>query len=282
MALVAEFAPAKVNLCLHVTGRRDDGYHLLDSLVVFAGVGDRITLLPGKGLTLKLSGPESGDLAAEPDNMVLRAARAMRATGAEIRLWKALPVASGIGGGSADAAATLRAVARLSGRPLPDAGKVLALGADVPVCLAGGPVLMQGVGELLTPLPELPDFWVVLANPRLPVATPQVFAALAARDNPPLPGLPAAALRSAEAFAAWLARETRNDLAAAARQVAPVLAQVEAALAAVPGCLLARMSGSGATHFGLFADKAGARSAARILEGAHPGWWVVAAPVLAG
>jgi 4-diphosphocytidyl-2-C-methyl-D-erythritol kinase len=281
LGLLAEFAPAKVNLCLHVTGRREDGYHLLDSLVVFAGVGDRITLLPGNGLTLRLSGPEAGALTAEPDNLVLRAARAMGAAGAEIRLWKGLPVSSGIGGGSADAAATLRAIALLSGRPLPEAGAVLALGADVPVCLAGRPVRMQGVGEVLTPLPALPPLWMVLANPRLPVATPQVFAALTARDNPSLPGLPAAALRSANAFATWLATETRNDLAAAACQIAPVLAQVEASLASMPGCLLARMSGSGATHFGLFAGPDQARLAARQLGDAHPSWWVAAAPVLA-
>lgn len=280
LGLVAEFAPAKVNLCLHVTGRREDGYHLLDSLVVFAGVGDRISLLPGRGLTLRLSGPESGALTAEPDNLVLRAARAMAARGAEIRLWKGLPVASGIGGGSADAAATLRAVARLSGQPLPEAGVVLALGADVPVCLMGCPVRMQGVGEVLTPLPALPPLWMVLVNPRLPVATPQVFSALTSRDNPPLPGLPAVALRSAETFAAWLARETRNDLAAAAGRIAPVLAEVEAALAATPGCLLARMSGSGATHFGLFAGPDQARSAARRLAADHRGWWVADAPVL--
>jgi 4-diphosphocytidyl-2-C-methyl-D-erythritol kinase len=278
--LVAEVAPAKVNLCLHVTGRRDDGYHLLDSLVVFAGVGDRITLLPGKRLTLLLSGPESGALTAEPDNLVLRAARAMGVAGAEIRLWKGLPVASGIGGGSADAAATLRAVARLTGQPLPDAGAVLALGADVPVCVMGRPVRMQGVGEVLTPLPALPPLWMVLANPRLPVATPQVFAALTSRENSPLPGLPAAALRSAAAFAGWLARETRNDLAAAAHQIAPVLATVEATLAETPGCLLARMSGSGATHFGLYSGPDQARAAARQLAARHPGWWVADAPVL--
>jgi 4-diphosphocytidyl-2-C-methyl-D-erythritol kinase len=280
LGLVAEFAPAKVNLCLHVTGRRTDGYHLLDSLVVFAGVGDRITLLPGKGLALRLSGPESGALIAEHDNLVLRAAQAMGVKGAEVRLWKGLPVASGIGGGSADAAATLRAVARLTGQPLPDPAAVLALGADVPVCLAGGPVRMQGVGEVLTPLPDLPPLWMVLVNPRLPVATPEVFSALTSRDNPPLPGMPAAALRSAKAFAGWLARETRNDLAAAAGRIAPVLAEVEAALAATPGCLLARMSGSGATHFGLFAGPGPARDAAGRLSESHRGWWIANAPVL--
>jgi 4-diphosphocytidyl-2-C-methyl-D-erythritol kinase len=279
-ALAFEFAPAKVNLCLHVTGRQADGYHLLDSLVVFAGVGDRVTVLPGKGLTLRLTGPESAALSVEPDNLVLRAARAMGVRHAALRLWKALPVASGIGGGSADAAATLRAVARLSGQPLPDAAAVLALGADVPVCLAGRPVRMQGVGEVLSPLPPLPPLWMVLVNPRVPVATPQVFAALARRDNTPVPGLPAAALRTARSLADWLAVHTRNDLAAPAQAVAPILSQVQSALTQAPGCLLARMSGSGGTHFGLFESEAAARSAALGLKAAHPGWWVAEAPVL--
>jgi 4-diphosphocytidyl-2-C-methyl-D-erythritol kinase len=199
---------------------------------------------------------------------------------AALTLWKALPVASGIGGGSADAAATLRAVARLTGQALPDPVGVLALGADVPVCLWGRPVRMQGVGEVLTPLPALPPLWMVLANPRVPVATPRVFAALTSRDNPSVPALPADALRSADAFATWLARETRNDLAAPARQLAPVLADVEAALAAMPGCLLARMSGSGATHFGLFAGPDQAGAAARHLAASHPDWWIAEAPVL--
>ena len=277
---VSEAAPAKVNLCLHVTGRRPDGYHMLDSLVVFAGVGDHVTASPGIGLTLRLDGPEAAALAVEPDNLILRAARAMGVADAALCLWKALPVASGIGGGSADAAATLRALVRMTGRPLPDAARVLMLGADVPVCLAGLPVRMQGVGEVLTPLPPLPPLWLVLANPRLPVATPQVFAALGSRDNAPVPELPASAFSSATAIAQWLARFTRNDLSAPARLVAPVLSQVEVALAALPGCLLARMSGSGATHFALFDQAETARNAARLLAAAHPGWWVADGPVL--
>lgn len=281
-SLASEFAPAKVNLCLHVTGRRADGYHLLDSLVVFAGIGDRVTVLPGRGLTLRLTGPESAALAVEPDNLVLRAARAMGVEQAEFRLWKALPVASGIGGGSADAAATLRVIGRFGSLPLPDAAAILALGADVPVCLAGRTARMQGVGEVLTPLPRLPPLWLVLANPRVPVATPQVFAALTHRDNAPVPHLPQSALRSASAVADWLARNTRNDLSASAHQVAPALSQVEAALAAQPGCLLARMSGSGGTHFGLFATAEAAGAAARRLAIAQPGWWVAPAPVLSG
>lgn len=279
-APVTETAPAKVNLCLHVTGRRSDGYHLLDSLVVFAGVGDRVAARDGRGLTLALEGPEAGSLAVEPDNLVLRAARAMGVDDAALGLTKNLPVASGIGGGSADAAAALRALARLTGRPLPDAAKVLSLGADVPVCLAGRPVRMQGVGEVLTPLLPLPRLWMVLVNPRVPVATPQVFAALTRRDNAPVPDLPAAALRSAKDLAEWLSLSTRNDLSSPAQSVAPVLSRVQAAVSEVPGCLLARMSGSGGTHFGLFDSEASAVAAAGRLTSAQPGWWVAQGPVL--
>jgi 4-diphosphocytidyl-2-C-methyl-D-erythritol kinase len=277
---VHEDAPAKINLCLHVTGRRADGYHLLDSLVVFAGIGDKVTASPAPALSLVIDGPEAGALSGDADNLVLRAARAMGVTAA-LTLWKALPVASGIGGGSADAAATLRALARIGGRDLPDLATVLSLGADVPACLAGRPLRMRGVGEDLAPLPPLPPLWVLLVNPRLPVATPQVFGALRERANPPVPELPSAALTSAAGLAAWLSRHTRNDLVGPARQVAPILADVQAALEAAPDCLLARMSGSGGTHFGLFASEAAASAAASQLARAQPGWWVADAPILA-
>ena len=277
---VADVAPAKINLCLHVTGRRADGYHLLDSLVVFAGVGDRVTVADGQGLTLHIVGPEAVQLAPDTDNLVLRAARTMAITDAALTLWKALPIASGIGGGSADAAATLRALSRWTGRPLPSAADVLALGADVPVCLAGEPARMTGIGDQLAPLPDLPNLWCVLVNPRVPVPTPQVFAALTSRQNPPLPDLPPDALLSAKAFAGWLAATTRNDLAAPALAVAPILALVQSALSATKGCLLARMSGSGGTHFGLFASCAEAKAAAESLHSTHPGWWTAAAPLL--
>ncbi len=269
-----EFAPAKVNLCLHVTGRRADGYYLLDSLVVFAGVGDRVSALPDSGLSLRVTGPEASALGTEPDNLVLRAARLMGAKDLALVLEKQLPVASGIGGGSADAAATLRLLAQRSGHPLPDAGAVLALGADLPVCLAGRPVRMRGVGEDLTPLPSLPPFWLVLVNPRVPVPTPQVFAALTRRDNAPIPEMPAAALGSAAALADWLRGQTRNDLVGAARQVSLGLERVQVALETVPGCILARMSGSGGTHFGLFASESTAEAAASHLRTAYPDWWV--------
>jgi 4-diphosphocytidyl-2-C-methyl-D-erythritol kinase len=273
---LGEFAPAKVNLCLHVTGRRADGYHLLDSLVVFAGVGDRVSAMAGRGLSLHLTGPEAMALGSETDNLVLRAARLMGAGDVALTLDKKLPVASGIGGGSADAAATLRLLAQWTGRSLPDPEAVLRLGADVPVCLAGQPVRMRGVGEDLSPLPPLPPVWLVLVNPRVPVPTPQVFAAVTRRDNQPIPVMPTAALGSTSAFADWLGSETRNDLVDAARHVAPVLKQVQAALEAVPGCLLARMSGSGGTHFGLFASESAATTAVDHLRATHPDWWVAA------
>lgn len=272
MASETEFAPAKVNLCLHVTGQRPDGYHLLDSIVAFAGVGDRVTVSPGQGL--EIAGPQAAALALSEDNLCLRAARAMGG-GVAVRLEKVLPVASGIGGGSADAAAVLRAMARM-GRPLPAPEAVLALGADLPACLAGRAARMQGVGEVLAPV-DLPQAWLVLANPGVAVPTPQVFRALARRDTPPLPPLPP--LRDAAGLAAWLAGQ-RNDLEPAAIALAPVIAEVRAALAAQPGCLLARMSGSGATCFGLFAEEAAAQTAALALSGRQPEWWIAAAPLL--
>ena len=274
---VVEFAPAKVNLTLHVTGRRADGYHLLDSLVVFALVGDRVTVRPLSGLSLSVIGPQAAALPVRDDNLVLRAARLMGGDVAVV-LDKVLPVASGIGGGSADAAATLRAMARL-GRAMPDAAAVLALGADVPVCLAGGAARMTGVGEGVTPVAGLPEAWLVLANPGVAVATQEVFSALARRDGLPMPGrLPL--VRSVTALAEFLATQ-RNDLQAAAIGLAPVIGAVLADLAEQPGCHLARMSGSGATCFGLFDDSAGARAAAARLHSARPGWWVAAAAMIA-
>ena len=269
-----ELAPAKVNLTLHVTGRRADGYHLLDSLVVFAAVGDRLSAAPAEGLSLAVTGPEAGALAAEPDNLVLRAARLLAARaagkvpGAALRLDKRLPVASGIGGGSADAAAALRLLARLWGVPAPEAASTAALGADVPACLAGVPLRMSGVGEVLSPAPALPPgLGLVLANPRAALSTPAVFSARAG-DFSPKAALPARWDR-AEAMAATL-RGCRNDLEAPAVTLCPPVAEVLRAMSALPGCLLARMSGSGATCWGLFAEAGAATRAAALLPDA---WW---------
>lgn len=275
MATETALARAKINLALHVVGRRGDGYHLLDSLVVFAEVGDTVAAAPAEGLRLTVRGPQGGALTADEDNLCLRAARAMGPGGAAITLDKVLPVASGIGGGSADAAATLQVLARLWRRPLPDAAAVLALGADVPVCLAGRPARMEGVGEVIRPLPPLPAAWLVLVNPGVAVATPAVFAALTRRDNP---GLPAALPRLATAadLAAFLMMQ-RNDLEAPAEALAPAITRARAALTAQPGCRMARMSGSGATCFGLFDDGLAAAAAAAAIRVAQPGWWVQAA-----
>ena len=273
MATESEFAPAKVNLTLHVTGRRQDGYHLLDSLVVFAGVGDRVSVTTGEGFSV--TGPQAAVLPPSDDNLCLRAARAMGG-GVAITLDKVLPVASGIGGGSADAAATLRALARM-GRALPDAETVLKLGADVPVCLSGHAVRMTGVGEGLAPV-SVPPGWMVLVNPCVAVSTPSVFRALERRENPPMP-TPLPPLPDMAALVAFVASQ-RNDLEAPAIALAPVIADVKAALVAQDGCLLARMSGSGATCFGLFAGQAPAEAAARAIRAAQPGWWAAAAPIM--
>lgn len=275
--MATEFAPAKINLALHVTGRRADGYHLLDSLVVFADTGDRLTLADAPALSLSVTGPQAGNLPVTDDNLVLRAARAMGEDAAAITLEKVLPVASGIGGGSADAAATLRLLARVRNRPLPPPDQVLALGADVPVCLSGKPARMTGIGEGLVPLAHpLPPVWLVLANPLQAVSTPDIFRALARRDNAPMRDLPR--LRDAAELAAWVAMQ-RNDLEPPALRLLPVIGQVRAALTAQPGCLFARMSGSGATCFGLFADPLSASAAARAIRAARGGWWVTDAPM---
>ena len=256
-----EPAPAKINLALHVTGRRDNGYHLLDSLVVFTELGDRVTVAPGTP-SLRITGPFADDLPFTGDNLCLRAARSVGADAA-ITLYKALPVASGIGGGSADAAAVLRALDRRP--PAPEA-----LGADVPVCLASGPARMRGLGEIVDPLPGIPALHLVLVNPRVPVSTPEVFRALHRRDNPGLPDPPEGA--DAALLVEWL-KATGNDLQPPAIRVAPVIADALAALADA-GAALARMSGSGATCFGIFPDAAAALRAAGSLAAARPGWWV--------
>jgi 4-diphosphocytidyl-2-C-methyl-D-erythritol kinase len=273
---LTEAAPAKINLYLHVTGRRADGYHLLDSLAAFAEVGDLLHAEPADLLSLRVEGPFAPALAGEPDNLVLRAARALAAeagvtSGARLVLEKRLPVASGIGGGSADAAAALRVLCRLWRLALPLA--VLArlaasLGADVPVCLAGRTARMGGIGERLEPAPSLPPCGVLLVNPGIAVATAEVFRVRQGAWSE-LATLPPA-WDDAAAMAADLAK-LRNDLEPAAVALRPAIRDVLAALAATPGCLLARMSGSGATCFGLYAASAAARLAAGRIQGS--GWW---------
>lgn len=269
-----EIARAKVNLHLHVTGRRPDGYHTLDSLAVFAGAADTLVAEPADALTLEITGPFAAGL--DGDNLVLRAARALAEAagvqaGARLILDKRLPVASGIGGGSADAAAALRLLSRLWSTDLgPErmAGIALSLGADVPVCLASRPSRMGGIGEALSPAPALPPCGLALVNPGVAVATADVFRVRAGGFTPDA-DLPAS-WEDAAAMARDLA-EARNDLEAPARALRPEIGAALDALARMQGCLLSRMSGSGATCFGLFADAASAEAAARAL--ARPGWW---------
>lgn len=272
MTAVEAFAPAKINLTLHVTGRRTDGYHLIDSLVAFAEIGDRVTVSPAPAASLMVTGPMAEDVPEGPDNLVLRAA-ALIGVPAAIRLEKHLPVAAGIGGGSSDAAATLRALAQMSGRQVPT--DVLMLGADVPVCLLARAARMRGIGEEVSPMAAMPPVQAVLVNPGLPVSTAEVFRRLQKPDNPPMPDrLPD--WQSADHLIRWLSAQ-RNDLEAAALAEQPVIAQVIARLSRTPGCLLARMSGSGATCFGLFAEAEKAHSAARAIAAACPAWWIRAA-----
>jgi 4-diphosphocytidyl-2-C-methyl-D-erythritol kinase len=278
-------APAKLNLYLHVVGRRDDGYHLLDSLAAFAAIGDELTVAPASDLSLEIDGPFGRDLAADENNLVLRAARALaadagRAPAAAIRLTKRLPVASGIGGGSADAAATLRSLDRLWKLGLPErhlARIGLGLGADVPVCLAGLPSFFGGIGEEVALAPPLPNAHLVLVNPGAPLATVAVFRARAVRPEGSRYAAPARWTEppaDAVALAGLLAKRG-NDLTEAAIGLMPAIGDVLALLGQQPACLLARLSGSGATCFGLFASRGEAREAAAAIATARPDWWVV-------
>ncbi len=282
---LSELARAKINLFLHVRGRRPDGRHTLESLAVFPDIGDVLSAERSPIRSLSLDGPFAAQLGGGADNLVMRATEALGAAvgmgeGVALSLDKRLPVASGIGGGSADAAAALRLLMRLWGRA-PDApglrALALALGADVPVCLSSAPALMEGVGEALTPAPPFPAFWLVLVNPLMPLSTAAVFGALERRANPPGDRLPARFV-DIGGMVAWLARQ-RNDLEAPARACAPVVSAVLGALRWAPECRLARMSGSGATCFGIVEDQAAALALAARLRAAEPGWWVAPARV---
>lgn len=277
-------ARAKVNLDLRVLGRRADGYHALESLVAFAGVGDTLSLDPGAPLSLTLSGPRCEGLTADDGNLVLRAARALVAARPSLRLGrfhlvKRLPVASGIGGGSADAAAALRLLARLNSIAPTDPllREVAAgVGADVPVCLDSRARVMAGIGEKLGPVLRLPPLFAVLVNPAVGVETVAVFRALGltAGETPAeARATKLAAPASASELVGYLA-STVNDLAAPAQRVAPVIGEVLERLAALPGCRLARMSGSGATCYALFDDCAASAVAGKVLRGARPDWWI--------
>jgi 4-diphosphocytidyl-2-C-methyl-D-erythritol kinase len=278
---LAERAPAKVNLTLSVRGRLDDGYHELESLVVFADVADRLSLTPADALDLRVAGRGAEDCGAPADNLVLKAARALASDqilrSGRFRLAKQLPVAAGLGGGSSDAAAALRLLARLNGVAEDDPrlmAAARATGADVPVCLDPRPRMMRGIGERLSGLLDLPPLPAILVNPGVAVPTRDVFAALqltpgemrAASSDDDIP-------RSRAALLDYLHRHG-NDLEPPATVLQPVIADVLRAINAAPRCRLARMSGSGATCFGLFASRAGARDAARALRAEKPDWWI--------
>ena len=272
--MVTTDAHAKINLSLHVTGQRPDGYHEIDSLVCFVAYGDRIDVRESAQLSLTIDGPEAAGLTAGSDNLVLRAARGLSSEhGAAITLTKSLPVASGIGGGSSDAAATLRALSQLWDLPLPGPADLLSLGADVPVCVEARSCRIQGIGERVTPIvmpPKSPA--VMLVNPRVGLSTPAVFRQLRSKENPPMPDdLPAfAGIRELVDFLA----DQRNDLQMPAVELCPTIKDVLAAIEST-GPLLTRMSGSGATCFGVFADESMAAIALTEMRQRHPQWWSV-------
>jgi 4-diphosphocytidyl-2-C-methyl-D-erythritol kinase len=276
VTIIERCAPAKLNLFLHVTGKRADGYHLLDSLVTFCDVADRVSVQAASSLTLSVTGPFARMAGPMEDNLVRRAAKALNLAagtqqGAAIALEKNIPAGAGLGGGSADAAATLLALNDLwalgfSFQQLADIG--LALGADIPVCLLGQSCRMTGIGEILDPVPALPPLALVLVHPGHGLATPQVFKALAGRWSGP-----ASEINMDLDFIDAL-RSNRNDLEAPARELMPDIGQMLDALSALPGCRLARMSGSGSACFGLFDQDNEAQAAASILKNAHKNWWV--------
>ena len=277
--LFSEFAPAKINLALHVTGRRADDYHLLESLVVFAKLGDRITVTASNEDRFFVNGPFAVDVPLDNDNLVLRAYYALKAAypayttqPVSIALEKNLPVSSGIGGGSSDAAATLRALKQLWRIPAGAAelaDLALPLGADLPMCLSGRPLFARGIGEQLEPVIHFPTLHLVLVNPGVAVETHRVFCALASRDNPAL-----ASLDRADTVLDWLTA-TRNDLEPAAVSIEPSIADALAALRQ-SGSSFARMSGSGATCFGIFDSAAAAACATIAISNEQPSWFSVA------
>jgi 4-diphosphocytidyl-2-C-methyl-D-erythritol kinase len=271
--VITEAAPAKINLFLHVGDKRADGFHPVQSLAVFTALGDVLAMEAADTLSLAIDGPFAGGLAGEGDNLVLRAARGLGGAGARLSLTKNLPVASGIGGGSADAAAALRGLSKLWNS---DSGRLqeiaASLGSDVPVCVDSVTAFMEGRGEILRPALSIPQVPMLLVNPGVPVPTREVFAALETRSGVEMT-LPHGRFQDTADLLRFL-DSTRNDLEAPALKLQPVIGEVLAAIAALPGALLSRMSGSGATCFGIFADQDCCQRAAQTLKAAVPGWWV--------
>ncbi len=286
--MFATDAPAKINFFLHVTGQRDDGYHLLDSLIAFTALNDIITIRPATGFSLTLDGPFCAGLDDGEDNLVLRAARALASLrgadgGALITLTKNLPVSAGMGGGSADAAATLRLLDRMWGTAGPQSesyldGELMALalklGADVPVCLFGRTARVGGIGEEIAPTPPLPAYGLVVVNSGVAVPTDKIFAALEDGQSRPADlDENASSVDVDDGFLRAIVSR-RNNLTPAAERFAPEITAVLEALGDSDDCLLARMTGSGATCFGIFADASPAGAAAYNLAESHPDWWV--------
>jgi 4-diphosphocytidyl-2-C-methyl-D-erythritol kinase len=279
-------APAKINLTLRVIGRRADGYHELESLVAFAGSCDWLGFEPSAGLELEVFGPRALEAGPVERNLVLRAARALASQipgspSGRFRLFKRLPAAAGLGGGSADAAAALRLLANQAGLSIDDPrlrASAREIGADVLACLCPRARMMWGIGDQLGPAIGLPKIFALLVNPRVEAPTPKVFAALGLAPGSNLES-PAPSSLAPGAHAAAVIEslsQNRNDLEGAAIRVAPAIAVVLERLSQVPGAELTRMSGSGATCFALFRDRRSAAAARRVIAADHPDWWVEA------
>lgn len=274
--VLRETAPAKINLNLRVVGRRADGYHDLESLVAFADLADELTLTPGSETSLDITGPFAKECGAVGDNLVLKAVSALGLPAGRFTLDKRIPVAAGLGGGSADAAAALRLIAKTNGLALDDsrlADAAIACGADVPVCLQSKPRIMRGLGDQLSSPLALPKLHAVLINPGVPLPTADVFASFRGDEPSNIPVDQVPLERSA--LLAWLAARG-NCLTRAAVSRVPAVTDVFDALGVLPGCRLARMSGSGATCFGLFDDSTAVKAAAADLSHSHKNWWICA------
>ena len=271
-------APAKINLALHVGSARPDGLHRLASLVAFCELGDDICIDGGEGLEVEVAGPHAPGVPEGASNLAHRAAElVLTGQGARIRIHKRIPAAGGLGGGSTDAAAVLKLISSNWNLPMPSTSALMELGADVPVCIAGEPALVCGAGEHVEPANCVPRLPIVIANPRVSVSTRSVFEAYSGQGLPVLV-LPDSGCQAGE-FIAWL-RKQRNDLQAASICLEPRIADVLKRLERLEGCLLARMSGSGSSCYGIFSCMAEAKQAAGELQVEQPGWWIAATACL--
>jgi 4-diphosphocytidyl-2-C-methyl-D-erythritol kinase len=279
-------APAKLNLFLHITGKRQDGYHLLQSVMIFVDVGDTMEFYPHDGFLIDAEGPFAGDLPPPGDNIVYHAARALSDSwgvplSGGIQLYKNLPIASGVAGGSSNAATALLGLSKLWGLP-DDRDRLhkiaVKLGADVPACLVKRPVWAEGIGEKMSPLPHMPPLHFVLVNPMVATPTAEVFARFRNRVTPPIQYS-----GRKKTMQEWISdlRLYRNDLTEAAIEVCPDISTVLAALRETPNCHLSRLSGSGATCFGIYDSPPAAQAAVNKLRQQHPRWWVTAANLIA-